>query len=299
VQVSAAALTQEVKEFRRKLEKRTTRQYLPHAQQLYNWLIRPFEPALVPLHINTLVFVPDGILRTIPIAALHDGNQFLITKYAVATTPSLSLTDPRPIQREKVKVLAVGLTATVQEFPSLPSVSTELQEIQSLYPTHLLLNQEFVIARMAKELRNDQLNVVHIASHGQFSKDTKETFLLTFDGKLTMDQLEQLVGLFRFRDTPLELITLSACETAVGDDRAALGLAGIAIKAGARSALATLWYIDDPASSILVAEFYRQLQEPSVSRAVALQRAQIRLLSAPRYRHPGYWSPFLLINNWL
>ncbi len=92
---------------------------------------------------------------------------------------------------------------------------------------------------------------------------------------------------------------MSACETAAGDDRAALGLAGVAIKAGARSALATLWFINDPASSILVAEFYRQLQDPSVSRAVALQRAQLKLLNDPRYQHPGYWSPFLLINNWL
>src|SRR5262249_43245440 len=155
--------------------------------------------------------VPDGILRSIPLAALHDGKQFLITKYAVATTPSLSLTDPRPIPREKVMVLAVGLTETVQGFPPLPSVSTELREIQALYRTQVLLNQEFVIARMAKELRNEQLNIVHIASHGQFGKNTEETFLLAFDGKLTMDQLDQLVGLFRFRDTPLELITLSAC----------------------------------------------------------------------------------------
>jgi CHAT domain-containing protein len=114
-----------------------------------------------------------------------------------------------------------------------------------------------------------------------------------------MDQLEQYVGLFKFREDPLELLTLSACETAVGDDRAALGLAGVAIKAGARSALGTLWYINDQASSDLVAEFYRQLQDPSISRAIALQRAQIKMLGNRRYQHPGYWAPFLLINNWL
>ena len=104
----------------------------------------------------------------------------------------------------------------------------------------------------------------------------------------------------RFReDRPLELLTLSACQTAAGDDRAALGLAGIAIKAGARSALATLWYINDQSSSDLVTEFYRQLQDPSISRATALQRAQLQLLNVPGYEHPGYWAPFLLINNWL
>jgi len=108
-----------------------------------------------------------------------------------------------------------------------------------------------------------------------------------------------MVGVFRFRDDPLELLTLSACETAAGDDRAALGLAGIAIKAGARSALATLWNINDEASVDLVVDFYRELKEPSISRAVALQHAQIKMLENPRYEHPGFWSPFLLINNWL
>jgi CHAT domain-containing protein len=140
---------------------------------------------------------------------------------------------------------------------------------------------------------------VHIASHGRFEGDIAKTFPLTFDDKLTMERLDQFVGLFRFRDEPLELLALSACETAAGDDRAALGLAGVAVKAGARSALATLWHINDPATSILIAEFYRELRNPSVSRAVALQGAQLKLLHDPRYQHPGYWSPFLLINNWL
>ena len=80
---------------------------------------------------------------------------------------------------------------------------------------------------------------------------------------------------------------------------ALMGLAGVAIKAGARSALATLWHIDDQASSELVSEFYRQLQDPALSRAKALQRAQLKLLSHWRYEHPGYWAPFLLLNNWL
>jgi CHAT domain-containing protein len=114
-----------------------------------------------------------------------------------------------------------------------------------------------------------------------------------------MDRLEQFVGLLRFRDEPLELLTLSACQTAVGDDRAALGLAGVAIKAGARSALATLWHVNDKAATDLVIEFYRQLQEPSVSRARALQRAQVKQLQDARYQHPFYWAPFLMINNWL
>lgn len=299
VPVGADILTQEVRQFRRNLEKRTTREYLPHAQKLYDWLIRPLEADLASSRIDTLVFVPDGSLRTIPMAALHDGEQFLIRKYALATTPGLNLTDPRPIQREKIQVLAAGLTESVQGFPPLPHVSAELQALKDAYQGDQLLDRDFLLPTMQKELRDQPFTVLHIASHGQFESDVRKTFLLTFDDKLTMDRLNQFVGLFQFRDDPLELLTLSACQTAAGDDRAALGLAGIAIKAGARSALATLWYINDQASSVLVSEFYRQLQDPSISRAVALQRAQLKLLNDPRHEHPGYWSPFLLINNWL
>ncbi|MGC4098483.1 MAG: CHAT domain-containing protein [Nitrospira sp.] len=140
---------------------------------------------------------------------------------------------------------------------------------------------------------------MHIATHGKFSPNVQDSFLLTHDGKLTMQTLDQLVGLFRYRQEPLELLTLSACQTGVGDDRAALGLAGVALKAGARSALATLWFINDEASATLIAEFYRQLHQPSLSKAVALQRAQMKLVNDRVYEHPAYWSPFLLLNNWL
>ena len=275
VPVGAEALTHEVRAFRRMLEKRTTREYLPHAQQLYNWLIRPIEPALASVGIDTLVFVPDGPLRTIPMAALHDGEQFLISKYALATTPGLKLTDPRPLQRANPRFLALGLTEAVQGFSALPHVASEVEALQRLYQGDVLLNQRFLLPSVEKELQEKPFTIVHIASHGKFDSDVNKTFLLTFNDKLTMDRLDQVIGRWRFREDALELLTLSACQTAAGDDRAALGLAGVAIKAGARSALATLWHINDQASSELVAEFYRQLQDPAVSRARALQRAQL------------------------
>ena len=299
VPVTAEVLEKEVRTFRRKLEKRTTWEFLPHAQQLYTWLIRPLEADLQAFDLKTMVFVPDGPLRTIPMAALHDGKEFLIRKYATATTPGLDLTDPRPLQRTRARVLAVGITEAVQGFPELPHVQRELQTLNQLYDGDTLLNHAFKMSRVEQELRDHPFTILHIASHGQFSDEVEKTFLLTFDDKLTMDRLDQLVGLFRFRDDPLELLTLSACQTAAGDDRAALGLAGIAIKAGARSALATLWFINDRASADLVAEFYRELNGAEVSRAIALQRAQLKLLDNPIYEHPGYWAPFLLLNNWL
>lgn len=298
-QVDADTLTKEVRAFRRRLEKRTTHQYLRHARRLYDWIIRPIEAELKQQDVNTLVIVPDGPLRTIPMAALHDGKQFLTAKYALATTPGLTLTDPRPIKRENVQLLLSGLTEAVQGFPGLPNVAEELQTISDLYGGTVLKDKKFLLANVEKELTENPYSIVHIASHGQFDSDVTKTFLLTYDTKLSMDTLGRLMGLTTFRENAVELLTLSACQTAAGDDRAALGLAGIAVKAGARSAIATLWVVNDPASALLVSEFYRQLQDPSVSKATALQRAQLKLLSDRRYRHPGYWGPFLLIGNWL
>jgi CHAT domain-containing protein len=297
VPVGHHAIERVVHSFREALQDGTPQRYLRHAQRLYDWLIRPLEPDLLALHIDTLVFVPDGPLQTIPMAALHDGAQFLISKYALATTPGLALTDPRPLPRANTQALAMGLTDAAEG--ALPYVSQEVRGVQRLYGGTVLLNQAFRLSRMERTLQQGQFSIVHIASHGHFASDVTQSFLRTFDEKLTLERLAQVVGHVRFRNEPLELLTLSACDTAIGDDRAALGLAGVAIKAGARSALATLWRVQDEAAAVLVVEFYRQLHDASVSRAVALQRAQLHLLQDPRYQHPFFWAPFLLLNSWL
>ena len=299
IPITEQELTQSVRELRKGLQNPEDSGYLTSAQQLYTWLIRPAEVELKESNIDTIVFVPDGALRTIPIGVLHDGDKHLIQTYAVATTPGLTLTDPRPIDRKNVKMLALGLTEDVQGFPPLPFVAQELKTIQQLFGGTQLLDKDFQIDAMQKEMREEDFSIVHIASHGLVESNVEDSFVLAYDEKITMDRLADLVGLFKFRKTPLELLTLSACETAAGDDKAALGLAGVAVKAGARSALATLWFIDDKVASDLVSEFYRQLQDSSLSKAQALQRAQVKVLENPEYQHPNYWSPFLLINNWL
>jgi CHAT domain-containing protein len=299
VDIGRERLGKIVTQFRYRLEKRTTHQYMRYSKQLYDLLIRPMEPMLTANNIDTLVIVPDSVLRTIPMGALHDGKEFLIAKYALATTPGLSLTDVEPLARDNVEILAGGLTDGVQGFPPLPNVSIELDNIGKTYKSTVLKNNKYNVSSVDRELSQTHFNIVHIASHAQFTSDPKTTFLLAYDDKFTMDKLESLMGQTTFRDDPVELLTLSACQTAAGDERAALGLAGIAIKAGARSALATLWFINDQASSLLVSEFYNQLKNPSLSKAKALQQAQLTLMKDKRYRHPSYWAPFLLIGNWL
>jgi CHAT domain-containing protein len=299
VPIGAAAITDTAHRLRPQLEKRTTSRFLADARQLYDWLIRPLEGELTARRIKTLVVVPDGPLRGIPFAVLHDGSDFLIKRFAVVVAPGLALLEPRPLSLTRTRLLLAGLTEPVQGFPALPYVADELTDIAQQYGGEKLVNQEFRQNAMREALAEVPYSVIHIASHGKFESEVRDSFLLTYDGRLTMDELEQLVKLSQFRREPVEMLTLSACQTATGDDRAALGLAGIAIKAGARSALATLWFVNDQASGLLVTEFYQHLSDPSLNKAEALQKAQLALLEDPRYRHPGYWAPFLLIGNWL
>jgi CHAT domain-containing protein len=297
--VSVSRFNEEARAFRNQLQKRSSQDYLANGQQLYTWLIKPIEEQLKAAEVQTLVFVPDGVLRSIPMAALHDGKEFLVERYAIATTPGIDLTDFRPIDRSQVRMLALGLSEGVQGFPPLPNVKPEIEAVKGLYKGKALIDSQFRVPAVEREMQGQEYNVVHIASHGLVGNDARDSFLLAYDDKITMDRLSQMIGVYQFRKSALELLTLSACETAVGDDRAALGLAGVAVKSGARSALASLWFIDDEATSLLIAEFYRQLQNPSFTKAKALQQAQLRIASDPAHQHPSFWAPFLLINNWL
>ena len=279
--VGAEELTASARSFREHLQTRISEEYLIEAQQLYTWLIRPLEPLLEAGKADTLVFVPDGALRTIPMAALHDGQKFLIEKYAVAVTPGLTLMEPKPIKRANVTLMAAGLTQAVerdgQQFPALPNVGSEIANLQKLFGGTPLMNENFRVANVEKVFGAQPYTLVHIASHGEFSGDVHKTFVLTYDGALTLDGLEHLIRPSQLREQPLELLSLSACQTAAGDDRAALGLAGVAVKAGARSAFATLWYVNDQASTTLVSDFYGILRrDPDISKAKALQHAQVQ-----------------------
>ncbi len=297
--VRASELTEEVREFRRNLETRSTYGYRTQARNLYDWLIRPVRGLLDSAHITTVVFVSDGALRTIPLSALHDGTRFLIQDFAVAVVPGLSLVEPKHIERRNTRLLLNGLSKSVQGYAQLDFVTNELHSIDRTYTSETLLNEQFTTAELQRKL-GEQFSIVHIASHGQFDRDVHKTFVLTYDNKLTLNDLETFIRPSQYRGKPVEMLVLSACQTAAGDDRAALGLAGIAVKAGARSALASLWFVNDQSTSALITEFYAQLRKtPSVSKAQCLQAAQIKLLNDRRYRHPCYWSPYLIIGNWL
>jgi CHAT domain-containing protein len=195
-----------------------------------------------------------------------------------------------------------GVAQSVQGFSPLPEVANELSTIQSHVGGRVLADRQYTKVNLTAALSADDYSIVHMATHGTMGATPAESFLLTYDSKLTMSDLEYLLRIGQFRKTPVELLTLSACETAVGDERAALGLAGIAVKSGAQSVVASLWLVDDNATAALMNRFYKNLSmrgTTTTSKAKALRSAQLALLAEPATQHPANWAAFMLIGNWL
>ena len=297
VAASQESMTDTVLSLRRAIEDGDSGDaFLRPSQALYRSLIAPLEPVLEADAPTTLIIVPDGPLRTIPFAVLHDGSHFLVERYALGITPALSLVGAvraQPITR----VLLNGIIAPTQGFPGLPFVAEELARIGGTFPSREYTDESFVTATLEREMVEGGYSVVHMATHAQIESDYRRSFLLAHDDVITMDELEDTVGSQRFSNRPVDLLVLSACSTAVGDERAALGLAGVAVKAGARSALASLWAVNDESTAVLVGEFYRELAA-GAGKAAALRGAQLALLNDARYSHPAFWAPFLMIGDW-
>ncbi|MBW4547699.1 MAG: CHAT domain-containing protein [Symplocastrum torsivum CPER-KK1] len=270
----------------------------PQAQKIYNWLIQPAQTAIAQSGIETLVFVLDGPLRNLPMAVLYDGKQYLVEKYSIALTPGLQLVDPRPLPQRQLKALTAGLSESRRNFAPLEFVESELEQIKSEIPSDVLLNQQFTSTTLDNKINSSPVPVVHLATHGQFSSQAEETFILAWDKPINVNELDQLLRTIeQSQSGTLELLVLSACETAAGDKRAALGLAGVAVRAGARSTLASLWLVDDESTALLMSHFYQELKT-GVSKAEALRRAQLVLLQG-KYQHPRLWAAFVLLGNWL
>ncbi|MFB2878175.1 CHAT domain-containing protein [Floridanema aerugineum] len=272
---------------------------LPLYQQVYNWIIQPIEADIQQKNVQTLVFVSDGLLRNISLAALYDGEKYLIEKYSIALTPGLQLLPPQPLKKEDFRVLLAGISEANQNFPALPNVEQELQEIKSLLPAKELLNQQFTDNNLQKILTSSTFPIVHFATHGQFSSQAEETFILAWNSQINVKNLDQLLRVREQQITPpIELLVFSACETAAGDNRAALGLAGVAVRAGARSTLATLWRVSDESTAALMVKFYQELAKEGVTKASALRLAQLSILKDKKYQLPFFWAPYVLVGNW-
>lgn len=298
--VSKNTIENEINELRRRLVLPIAQLFRPSSQRLYDWLIRPLENDLAASQVTTLVFVLDGDLKNIPMAALSDGEQFLIENYNLALTPGLQLLEPQPIQTKSLEALTGGLSEARQGFSALPNVLNEVEKIQDELPAQILLDEQFTSEGLAKAVNASSSPILHLATHGQFSSEKEETFILTWDERLGVDEFSRLLRNAELKqDSLVELLVLSACQTATGDRKAPLGLAGFAVRSGARSTVASLWLIDDEATSGLMKDFYGALSKSELTKAEALRQAQLQTLKNPQFQHPYYWSAFVLLGNWL
>lgn len=283
---------------------------LPLSQDVYNWLLKPAESYLAQNEdeIETIAFILDGPLRNIPMAILHDGEQYLIEKYSIALSPGLQLINPQPLQRGELKALAAGLSESVSsDFPKLPKVSDELEAVREQVPdSTILLNETFTKTEVQATLEGNYYPIIHLATHGQFSSRAEETFIVTWPSEEEGDfqiNVNELQDLLQSQDLTgqdaIELLVLSACQTADGDDRAALGIAGVAFRAGARSTIATLWPVSDEATATFMERFYQELTDTTITKGEALRRSQDFLRQSENFAHPFFWAPYTLIGNWL
>ena len=273
------------------------------AKKLYPLLIPPeLEKDLEAHNVDTLVFLLDAPFRNIPMSVLYDGEQYLIEKYAVGVTSGLELIESQSLTRGNLQAALAGLTQSRLGYSPLKNNQQQLEQIQSQIPGEMILDENFTVEGFQNLLNSLPFPVVHIATHGQFSSQPEETFLVAWNDKIRLNNLRDLLrNRAQTRPEPVELLVLAACETSQGDKRAALGLAGIAVNSGARSTLATLWKTSaDESSGAFFSTFYQQLRdEPQITKAQALRQAQLKFLQDKEWKAPYYWAPYVLIGNWL
>jgi len=295
--------------------------YLQPAQQLYEWLIAPLEADLQAADISNLVFILDEGLRSLPLAVLHDGRGFVIERYSIGLMPSLALTDTRYVDLKNTAVLAMGADTFVEQ-SALPGVPVELEAIAGrLWPGQFFLNQDFTPEKLRELRTQNAYRIVHLATHAEFKPGNPNNSYIQFwgDYRLPLPLLRQL-GL---NNPPVELLVLSACRTALGDREAELGFAGLAVQAGVKSALGSLWYVSDEGTVAFMTTFYEQLRT-APTKAEALRRTQLAMLRGEvrfeagrlispnlnlslsdrlatdsdfAFSHPYYWSAFTMIGN--
>ncbi|MEH2024277.1 CHAT domain-containing protein [Nostoc sp.] len=322
-ETSKAKVLQVAQEFRDQIvspQNRRRTGYLRSSQQLYRWIIAPLEADLQARGINNLVFLPDIGLRSTPMAALHDGKGFLVEKYSIGLMPSLSLTNTLYKDIKKSQILALGVSQSTQGQEPLPAVPLELSTLVSkLWQGKLLLDKQATLENLKTIRRQQPFGIIHIASHADFATGAlSNSYIQLWEDKLRLNQLRQL----RLNEPEVEMLVLSACRTALGDKESELGFAGLAVLAGVKTSVASLWSVNDAGTAALMTKFYQNLKTSPI-KAEALRQAQVAMAKGQIYvkdgqvqglgvvgnlplpadsadeslMHPYYWAGFTMVGN--
>lgn len=314
------AMAQQLREDVTNPIKRRSTSYLVPAQQLYQWLVAPLEADLKARGIQNVVMIVDVGLRSLPFAALHDGQQFLVEKYSLGLMPSINLTDTRYEDIKDMQVLAMGASEFYDQKP-LPAVPVELTAVaKELWRGELFLNEAFTLDNLKSQRARTPFGIIHLATHAEFQAGgAAKAYIQLWDSKLRLEQVRQL----GWYSPKVELLVLSACRTALGDEGAELGFAGLAVQTGVKSAIASLWSVSDQGTLGLMREFYKNLRAVPI-KSEALRQAQIAMLNkrvrlqdghlvssagnltlpadlvqmgSPDLSHPYYWAAFTMIGS--
>ena len=292
LKISKSALQQLALKWRQNLTNKTSWEFQIQGRQLYELLIRPLETQLAGSNFEVLVFVHDGILRNLPMSALFDGEEFLVEKWASVSSLGLGLRSPSASTSE-LKALVFGLSNPQSQFSILSMIREEAERVHQIIGGKKYLNRDFTISNLKQQLAKNYYSVVHLATHAYFAGNTEDSFLLAYDGKISIFDLEQFLNNQRV----IELLVLSACETAMGSERSLLGLAGVAARSGVKSTLGSLWQVQDDEQSEMILRFYDYWTSPEYNKATALQKIQIEQIK--QFAHPQQWAALSLIGDYL
>ena len=290
VAIEAKQLQAEIDNWRYLLEDLSTNRYLNPSKSLYDLLFRPLAKDLAKSNVEKIVFINDGRLRNVPMAALHDGQQFLIEKYDLSYSLGLNFTTKGNSKPDQLKALAFGLTVEKNGFPALANIKREIDGIARFIDVKQFLNADFVRKNFRKQIESDY-SIVHIATHAQFGGSSESAFIQAFDREISLIELESILSKLQ---QPIELMVLSACETAAGNDRSVLGLAGIALRNNVGNVVGSLWAVDDAQTANLMEDFYEHLSQDNINESEALRAAQLEQIDRI-LGHPATWSSFMVI----
>lgn len=298
VNITQEKLEKLITQWRFDLENRENDNYLSLSQQLYKLLFSSnIKSDLELIKPENIIFVNDGILRNVPMAALHDGQKFLIENYAVSHSLGLNIRTKQPNSSVE-EALAFGLSIGTSQFPPLPYVKQEMGILGKLVDRKQFFNEQFNSSSFKQQIESSNSSLVHIATHGRFGGTTESTFLQAFQNQISLKELEETLNIrnTNFPNDPIQLLVLSACETAASNPRTTLGMSGVAVRAGVSNVLGSLWAVNDRQIVSLIDGFYSYWIRDGLSKSQALRQAQLDLIKSPNY-HPSTWSSMILIQG--